>query len=92
MRTKKTITLRLEPAEYERLAGEARSLGVAPAALARTYVRTGLSGHPVTPDQRRSIGLAALDRLAELTADLPPVDAVELLLEGREALARRPHL
>jgi len=92
MRTKKAITLRLEPMDYERLAVEARRRGVAPAALARVYVRTGLNGQPTIPDQRRLAGLAALDRLAELTADLPLVDAVELVRKGRRELASRPHL
>jgi hypothetical protein len=33
--------------------------------------------------------LEALARLAELTKDLPPVDAVELVRQGREELERR---
>jgi hypothetical protein len=40
-------------------------------------------------DRRREIGLAAIDRLAKLTADLPPVDALLIARESREALDER---
>jgi hypothetical protein len=43
-------------------------------------------------EARRRRGLEALDRLAELTADLPPIDAVRVARESREELERRPYL
>ncbi|HEY3108530.1 MAG TPA: hypothetical protein VGL23_07240 [Chloroflexota bacterium] len=68
---------------------EAERLGVAPGTLARIYVRAGLSRNSDEAERRRRAGLAALDRLAELTADLPPVDAVQVASHSREALERR---
>ncbi|HLH21920.1 MAG TPA: hypothetical protein VK066_05325 [Chloroflexota bacterium] len=90
MELTKTLTLQLGPAEYERLAAEARRLGLTPAALARRYVQSGLPADLQTDaEERRRRGLAALARLAELTADLPPVDAVQVARESREELERR---
>jgi predicted DNA-binding protein len=43
MSTTRAITLRLEPADYERLEAEAERLGMPPATLARVSVRAGLS-------------------------------------------------
>jgi hypothetical protein len=40
-------------------------------------------------EERRKAALEALDRLAELRADLPPVDAVKIARESREELERR---
>jgi hypothetical protein len=90
METAKAVTFHLTPAEYERLEAEALRLGLTPVALARSYVLAAL---PVDPEadaeERRRRGLAALARLAELTADLPPVDAVQIARESREELERR---
>jgi hypothetical protein len=85
----KAVTLRLETADYERLEDEATRLGMSPGTLARVYVRAGLSGGTTEAERRRRVGLAALDRLTALTADLPPVDAVRAAREGRDELARR---
>jgi len=53
----------------------------------------GLAGNGETEAEwRRRAGLAALDRLATLTADLPSVDAVQVAREIREELEQRPHL
>ena len=41
------------------------------------------------PEHRRRIALQALDHLADLTADLPPIDAVRVARESRAALERR---
>jgi hypothetical protein len=68
-------------------------LGLAPGALAREYVRAGLAGNGESAaERRRPQRLAALDRLAELTADLPPVDAVRVARESREGLEQRPYM
>jgi len=89
----RAISVRLEAADYERLAAEARRLGLPPATLVRLYVRAGLGGEGETGAERsRRAGLAALDRLAELTADLPPIDAVRVARESRDELERRTRL
>ena len=89
MSVTKAITLRLDPADYERLEAEAERFGVAPATLARVYVRAGLSGEAESKAARnRRTGLAALRSLAELRHRLPddhsPVDVVQIIAEGRE--------
>ncbi len=94
MSVTKAITLRLDPADYERLEAEAERLGVAPAILARVYVRAGLNGEAESAAARnRRTGLAALRSLAALRQRLPddgsPVDVVEIIAEGREERDRR---
>ena len=92
----KAITLRLDPADYERLATQAKRLGIPRGALARDYVRAGLAENDeTTAEWRRRTGLAALKRLAALRERLPdagPVDVVDLIQEGREELDRRSAL
>lgn len=90
----KAITLRLDPTDYDRLETEAERLGMAPATLARVYVRAGLNGEVESVAARnRRAGLAALHHLAELRERLPdadsPVDVVEIMAEGREERDRR---
>ena len=86
----KTVTIRLDPFEYERLEAEAQRLGLTPVALARRYVQAALPAElPAAAEERRRRGLEALAQLAELTADLPPVDAVQIARESREELERR---
>lgn len=95
MSATRAITLRLDPTDYERLEAEAERLGIAPATLARVYVRAGLNtdGESET-DRRRRVGLDALRRLDMFRRELrdagyPSVDAVKLVREGREELERR---
>ena len=84
MSVRKAITVHLEPADYDRLEAEAKRLGMQPGALARVYVRAGLAGNVETDAaKKRLLGLAALDQLAALTADLPSTDAVEVARESR---------
>jgi hypothetical protein len=85
----KAVTLRLDPTDHERLEAEAARLGMAPGTLARVYVRAGLSGSTTEAERRRLGALVALERLAELTADLRSVDGVAIAREGREDLGRR---
>ncbi len=85
----KVITLRMNPADYERLEAEAERLGVAPATLARVYVRAGLSGETQSASGRnRRACLDALRGLAALRQRLPDggsrVNVVEIIAEGRE--------
>jgi hypothetical protein len=96
MSTTKAITVRLDPADFERLAAEAKRLGMSPSTLARVYVRAGIAGKVETEaERRRRAGLAALKGLAALRERLPEVgaiDVVELIREGREELDRRTAL
>ena len=90
MTVRKAITLRLEAEDYERLEAEAKRLGMRPGTLAQAYIRAGLAGHAdIEAEKKRRLGLEALDRLAKLTADLPPIDAVEVARESREELEQR---
>ena len=89
----RVISVRLDTADYDQLEAEANRLGLPPATLVRIYVRAGLAGNGETEAEwRRRTALAALDRLATLTADLPSVDAVQVARESREELEQRPHL
>jgi hypothetical protein len=92
MSTTRAVTLRLDTADYERLQAAAERRGIAPSALARDYVRASLAIAHGDGERRRQVGLAALDRLAQLTADLPPSDALRIARESREELEARPHL
>jgi len=58
--------------------------------MARASLRAGLARNGETEtDRRRRVGLRALTRLGGLTADLLPIDAVEIA--GRaEAAAENP--
>ncbi len=91
MSVTKAITLRLDPTDHDRLTAEAERLGVAPATLARVYVRAGLSGE--SESARDRAGFSALRGLAELRLRLPddgsPVDVVEIIAGGREERDRR---
>ncbi|MBI4318980.1 MAG: ribbon-helix-helix protein, CopG family [Chloroflexi bacterium] len=90
MSTTKTITIRLDRTDYERLAAAAKRQGMSLGALARDYVRASLEGKDdLETEKGRSLGLEALARLAKLTADLPAVDAVQVARESREELERR---
>ena len=92
MSTTKTIAVELEPEEYQRLEDEARRRGTTPGELARDYLRERLgecANAQEAEEKKRQVALAALARLAELTADLPPIDAVQIARESREDLERR---
>ena len=90
MCVRKTIILRLDREDYKRLEVEAQRQGMRPGALVGVYVRTGLRESVETEtEQKCRIGLAALDRLAQITADLPPIDAVQIASQSREALEQR---
>jgi|SRR5579875_2546603 len=91
MSSTKEIRLRLQQDEYDRLVDEADRRGLSPDALAGTYVHEALSKSGVGSEDRRS-GLEALEMFRALRWRLPagaPIDAVELVREGREELNRR---
>jgi predicted DNA-binding protein len=95
MAANRALTLRLEPEDYERLDAEADRLGLAPATLARVYVRNALShGKESEVVDRRERGTAALEALAALRDGLrhdgyPEVDSLVFLREAREELESR---
>jgi hypothetical protein len=65
----------------------------APAVEGAQVIVTFLAKEPVvTPEVPYPDPLTALQKLAELRRDLPTVDAVELVLEGREDLAARSQI
>ena len=92
---KKTITIRLEPGDYERLTSEARRLQMSSASLARLYLRAALDGLEGPAQARCRSGIAALSALARLRerlADGEPEDAVALVRRGRDDLDQRTAL
>lgn len=90
MTATKALTVRLDPEDHQRLEAEAERLGLQPGTLARVYVRAGLAGTGETEAERkRRTALEALARLVQITADLPPVDAVQIARASREQLEKR---
>jgi hypothetical protein len=93
MNAQKTITLHLEPREYEQLEAAAHRKGMAPDVLVRSLIddalRDDVFNDPERYKQAMYDALEALDRLAEMRQDLPEVDAVQIVREGREELERR---
>jgi len=76
-------TIELQPDAYELVVREAKRRGLQPDELVDELVRMDL-GQPGQGDLD-----AALDALAEFRADLPPIDAVALVREGRAELEAR---
>lgn len=76
----RAITIRLDLSDYERLAGEARNLGVRPGTLAKVLLHSTLTKTEATHTEA---AVAALDRLAALAARKPAVDVVTLIHEAR---------
>lgn len=92
----KTLTIQLEADDYEQLVAQAKHRKMSPGDIAEAYVRAGLtSDDELGAESRRKRGLEALQGLAALRQRLPdagPVDAVELIYEGRADLDRRTPL
>ena len=76
-------TIELQPDAYDLVVREAERRGVEPDALVDELVRTDLGRH-ANGDLN-----AALDALAEFRAELPPIDTVALVREGRDELEAR---
>lgn len=89
MSAPKAITLWVGLEDYECLGAQAVRLGVTSPKLAGMYVESGLDGSSTVGEKRHQAGLDALDRLAELTRDLPAVDAVQVARESRAELEER---
>ena len=83
------LMVRLDEADHDRLEHEAQQLGMPPSTLAKVLLHATLTAPSRDPGDVASTRLTALDRLAELRANLPPVDAVRLIREGRRELDRR---
>lgn len=88
MATTKSLTVYLKIPDFERLQRVAMLRGISSSELVREYVRAGL-GEPEAESEGRPRGRRALDRLAELTANLPAVDALALARESRAELEQR---
>lgn len=83
------LMVRLDEADHDRLESEARELGMPASTLAKVLLHATLSAPSPDPGDVANARLSALDRLAQLRASLPPVDAVRLIREGRRELDRR---
>jgi hypothetical protein len=76
-------TIELQQDSYDLVVREAERRGLEPDALVDEIVRTDLG-------ERRNGDLdAALDALAEFRSNLPPIDAVALVRDGRDELEAR---
>lgn len=95
MTSKKMVAVRLDSDIFDKLTTEAERRAVPPAVLARDLVIGGLYKVPDAPQAADQHGVAALDWLSQLRSRLPgdgQVDAVRLVREGRDELARRVEL
>lgn len=79
----KPVTIRLELPDYERLEGEAKSLGMRPGTLAKVLLHSSLTKAGAT---RAEAALAALERLGALSAGKPAIDIVQLVHQARRDL------
>ncbi len=79
----KPLTVRLDGTDYERLEEAAAQLGMRPGTLAKVLLRSSLTGVRAASPGNRARALAALARLREIAAGLPPVDAVAVAAEAR---------
>jgi hypothetical protein len=86
------LTVRLDAIDYDRLEETADQLGMRPGTLARVLLHASLTGARTASLGNRARALAALARLKEMAAGLPPVDAVAIAAEARGELDSRPHL
>lgn len=84
MSESKTLTIQISHEERDRIEAEAKRLNMPSEVLALILLKYSLAQANPSIDS-----LAALWRLHELTKDLPPVDPVELVRVGREALEKR---
>ena len=85
----KPLTVRLDTNDYERLAETAEQLGMRPGTLAKVLLHASLTGARTASLGNRARALAALARLREVAAGLPPVDAVAMAAEARRELDAR---
>lgn len=85
----KPLTVRLDSADYERLEETADQLGMRPGTLARVLLHASLAGARTASLGSRARAVAALARLRDIAAGLPPVDAVEVAAEARRELEDR---
>lgn len=84
MNQSKPLTIQLSDDDRERLETEARRLNLLPDALAQKILSDRLSQLKPSIDPRE-----ALLRLREIGRRMPPVDAVQLTRESRDALTQR---
>ena len=87
--TARPLTVRLDSTDYERLEETADQLGMRPGTLARVLLHASLTGARTASLGSRARGLAAIARLREMAAGLPPVDAVVIAADARRELDDR---
>jgi hypothetical protein len=85
----KPLTVRLESADYERLEETAGQLGMRPGTLAKVLLHASLTGARTASLGNRARAVAALARLREMAATLPPTDAVAVAAKARRGLDAR---
>ena len=83
------ITLHLPEGDFQHIAAEAQRRGLSTERVVRDYLRAAMATAGTTSPPVQAAGLAALEDLATLTADLPPVDAVQLARAIRADLEAR---
>jgi hypothetical protein len=88
----RSLTLRLDASDSDRLEETAEQLGMRPATLARVLLHASLTGARTASLGNRARALGALARLNEMAAGLLPVDAVAIAAEARAELESRPQL
>jgi hypothetical protein len=89
-----TIHVQLDADDYDRLAAEARRRGMQPDRLVHDLIHAAFPDNETDAERTTRIGLDALDRLAELRANLrrdgyPTVDVEQLVRDGRDELDAR---
>jgi hypothetical protein len=88
----KRLTVRLDSTDYERLEETADLLSMRPGTLAKVLLHASLTGARTASPGNRVRALAALARLRQMAAGLPPVDAVAIAAAARRALDARASL
>lgn len=96
MKDIKAVSIVLRSEDHAHLTARSERKGMTPSDLAREYVRTGLElADELNVEERHRVGIEALEALAAIRERLPeagPVDAAQLIHEGREDLDHRTEL
>jgi hypothetical protein len=84
------LTVRLDDDDYSNLTRTASELGMRPGTLARVLLHASLRKVATGPAEASITGaLGALQTLADLASDLPPVDALAVARSARSELEAR---
>jgi hypothetical protein len=90
----KKLTIELNSQQMERLQQEAAERGIGISDLVAGLLAEHIASMEPSPEERKQRMLAALEKLermreAMIARGVPPIDAVELVRQGREELERR---